>query len=270
MGFEYAERETWCVDATHVVVTITAEKAGKSSHADKWEAIVRAFGTFIGLASAVTILTAMAAGTARAQNDPVYLVTYVELMPNAAASGAALLRQYRDESRKQSGNLRFDVLAEIKRPNRVAVVEGWNNKSSLDAHDHSATTAQFSEQLKPIQDAPNDVRIDHALYVGRAKGGNRAGEIYVVTHIDVIPPGKDACMAALKAMSTDTANDPGNIAYDVLQQDDHANHFTVVEEWADMKAADAHAIAAHTRTFRAKLIPIRGALYDERFYTALN
>ena len=84
---------------------------------------MRAFGTLIGLASAVTISTALHAGTAHAQNDTVYLVTYVELMPNAVASGAALLKQYRNESRKQSGNLRFDVLTEIKRPDRFAVVE---------------------------------------------------------------------------------------------------------------------------------------------------
>ena len=77
-------------------------------------------------------------------------------------------------------------------------------------------------------------------------------------------------MAALKAMSIDTANDPGNVGYDVLQQDDHTNHFTVVEEWAGMQAADAHAVAAHTRAFRAKLMPIKGALYDERFYTELK
>jgi len=232
--------------------------------------MVRSFSTFFSLASAVTILTAAVAGTARGQSDTVYLVTYVELMPNAVASGAALLKRYQDESRKQSGNLRFDVLAEIKRLNRFAVIEVWNNKASLDAHNNSAVSAQFSEKLKPLQDAPNDVRVDHRLYVARGQDENRAGSTYVVTHIDVIPPGKDACMAALKIMSGDTASDPGNIGYDVLQQDDHSNHFTVIEEWADIKAADAHAMAAHTRAFREKLIPIKGALYDERFYTALN
>lgn len=226
--------------------------------------------TIIGLASAVTIMTAVLAGTAHAQSETVYLVTYVELMPNAVASGSAALKQYRGESRKESGNLRLDVLAEIKRPNRFAIVEIWKDKASLDAHGRSAASAQLSEELKSLQDAPNDVRIDHALYLGRGKDENRAGAIYVVTHIDVIPPGKEACMAALKAMSSDTAGDRGNIGYDVLQQDDHSNHFTVVEEWAGMEAADAHAMAAHTRAFRAKLIPIKGALYDERFYTALN
>ena len=225
---------------------------------------------FFSLASAVTILMAVLTGTACAQSDPVYLVTYVELMPNAAASGAALLKQYRGEARKESGNLRLDVLVEIKRPNRFAIVEVWKSKAELDAHGRSAASAQFSEKLKALQDAPNDVRIDHALYLGRGKSDNRTGAIYVVTHIDVIPPGKDACMAALKTMSSDTANDSGNIGYDVLQQDDHSNHFTVVEEWTNVKAADSHAMAAHTRAFREKLIPIKGALYDERFYTALN
>lgn len=227
--------------------------------------------TFFRLASAVIILTAAHAGTVRAQSDNVvYLATYVELMPNAVASGTALLTQYRDQSRKESGNLRFDALAEIKRPNRFVIVEVWKDKASLDAHGRSAASAQFSEKLQPLQDAPSDVRVDHALYLGRGQHKSRAGAIYVVTHIDVIPPGKDACMAALKTMSTDTAADPGNISYDVLEQDDHSNHFTVIEEWSDMKAAEVHAMTAHTRAFRDKLIPIKGALYDERFYMALN
>jgi hypothetical protein len=29
-------------------------------------------------------------------------------------------------------------------------------------------------------------------------------------------------------------------------------------------------MAAHTRAFRERLSPIAGALYDERFYSALN
>ena len=77
-------------------------------------------------------------------------------------------------------------------------------------------------------------------------------------------------MAALKAMSEDTVNDAGNIRYEVLQQANRGNHFTVVEAWADHKALDAHAMAAHTRAFRNKLAPIAGALYDERLYEALN
>ncbi len=77
-------------------------------------------------------------------------------------------------------------------------------------------------------------------------------------------------MAAFKAMSVDTPKDPGNISYNVLQQANRGNHFTVLEVWTDRTSLDEHAMAQHTRAFREKLMPIAGALYDERFYAALN
>jgi quinol monooxygenase YgiN len=207
---------------------------------------------------------------AHAQSNAVYVATYVEVMPNAAASGAALLKDYRGASAKEDGNLRADALQEIDRPNRFVIVEAWRDKAAFDAHGQSAGTLKFRDNLKPIADAPYDERVNGALYVTAGKSQSQPGAVYVVTHVDVIPPGKDDCMAALKAMSTDTANDSGNISYAALQQANRGNHFTVVEAWADRKAQDDHAMAAHTRAFREKLTPIAGALYDERLYKALN
>jgi quinol monooxygenase YgiN len=77
-------------------------------------------------------------------------------------------------------------------------------------------------------------------------------------------------MALLKDMSTDTPKDAGNLRYDVLQQPNRLNHFTVIETWSDRKALDGHAMADHTRAFREKLAPMAGALYDERFYEELG
>jgi quinol monooxygenase YgiN len=209
-------------------------------------------------------------GSAQSMSDAVYLITYVEVMPNAAGSAQAELKHYRDAGRRDDGNLRFDVLAEIARPNRFVIVETWRDKAALDAHAQSAGAVQFQEKLKAIEDAPFDERVNRVLYRGRDVEPNHIGAISVVTHIDVIPSGLEACLAALKAMSADTPNDPGNVGYAVLQQANRANHFTVIEQWTDRKSADAHAMAEHTRAFREKLIPIRGALYDERFYTPLN
>jgi quinol monooxygenase YgiN len=225
---------------------------------------------FFQLALGALIFAAPLGQSADAQSGPVYVATYVEAMPNAVASAAAALKRYRDASRHDPGNLRFDVLAEMARPNRFVMVEAWKDKATLDAHAQSAGAVQFQEQLKPIQDAPNDQRVTHALYSGQGASMDRAEAIYVVTHVDVIPAGTDACLAALKAMSVDSPKDVGNISYQVLQQTNRANHFTVIQEWADRTALDAHAMAAHTRAFREKLMPIAGALYDERFYKALN
>jgi quinol monooxygenase YgiN len=228
------------------------------------------FQPLIGVFIALSIATAALVPSAHAQNNAAYLATYVEVMPDAVAPGIALLKQYRDASLKEDGNLRAAALAEIDRPNRFVVVQAWRDKAALDAHGQSAATLKFRDKLNPIADAPYDERITNALYVTQGKNESQSGAIYVVTHVDVIPPGKDDCMAALKAMSVDTASDPGNISYEVLQQANRGNHFTVIEAWTNRKALDTHAMAAHTRAFRQKFAPIAGALYDERIYKALN
>jgi quinol monooxygenase YgiN len=225
---------------------------------------------FFQLAAWLAVLAAAFASPARAQDSAFYAVTYVELMPSESTSGTTLLKHYREVSRGEPGNLRFDVLHEIARPSRFAIIETWNDKAARDAHDQTAATAQFRARLKSIEDAPDDERIVHPLYTTPAKTPAQTAAIYVVTHVDVIPPGKDDCMVALKAMSIDTAKDSGNVAYQVLVQAGRSNHFTVLEAWNSKAALDAHAMAAHTRSFREKLSPLAGALYDERLYTKLE
>lgn len=210
------------------------------------------------------------AATAHAQEGGVYVVTYVDVMPSSVAAGATLVKQYRDAGRKEDGSVRFEVLQEIARPNRFAVVELWKDKPARDAHVQAASTAQFRDKLKAIANAPYDERVNNGLYVGPAQGQRAQGAVYVVTHVDVVPPSKDGCMELLKGMSADTPKDAGNLRYDVLQQPNRLNHFTVVEAWANREALDGHAMAAHTRAFREKLAPMAGALYDERFYSELD
>jgi quinol monooxygenase YgiN len=216
------------------------------------------------------VVMAALAPSAHAQNNAAYIATYIEVMPNAVAPGIALLKQYRDASSKEDGNLRAAALAEIERPNRFVVVESWRDKAALEAHGQSAATLKFRDEFKPIADAPYDERVNNALYVAQSKNESQSGAIYVLTHVDVIPAGKEDCMAALKSMSVDTASDAGNISYEALQQANRGNHFTVIEAWTDRKALDAHAMAAHTRAFREKISPVAGALYDERIYKALD
>jgi quinol monooxygenase YgiN len=216
------------------------------------------------------VVMAALAPSAHAQNNAAYIATYIEVMPNAVAPGIALLKQYRDASSKEDGNLRAVALAEIERPNRFVIVEAWRDKAALEAHGQSAATLKFRDEFKPIADAPYDERINNALYVAQSKNESQSGAIYVLTHVDVIPAGKEDCMAALKSMSVDTASDAGNISYEALQQANRGNHFTVIEAWTDRKALDAHAMAAYTRAFREKISPVAGALYDERIYKALD
>ncbi len=218
----------------------------------------------------IIFAAAVLAQSAHAQGSAVYVATYVEVAPSAAANGIALLQSYRDASRKESGNLRSDALQEIGRPNRFVILEAWKDKAAFDGHGASAATQQFRGKLETIESAPYDERVNNPLFAGQARDESLTGAVYVVTHVDVVPAGKDACIAALHDMSLDTPKDAGNITYEALQQANRANHFTVIEAWADQSAVDAHAAAAHTRAFRQKLAPIAGAVYDERLYKAID
>jgi quinol monooxygenase YgiN len=225
---------------------------------------------FFRITLGVAILTAALAQLARAQDGAVHVVSYVDVMPNAVGAGAAALTHYRDATRKEAGNSRLDALQEIARPSRFALVETWKDKAAFDAHASAAAAQAFRDKIKTLADAPIDDRILNALYTGEGKASGRRVAIYVLTHVDVIPQGKDDTMTALKTMAADTAEDPGDISYQALQQANRSNHFTVIEAWADRKSLDAHAMAAHTRAFRDKVAPVAGALYDERFYKALD
>jgi quinol monooxygenase YgiN len=224
----------------------------------------------VQLVLAIAILTAALAELARAEDGAVYIAAYIEVTPNAVDPAAALLGRYRDASRKEDGNLRFDVLHEIARPARFAILEVWKDKAALEGYEKAESTLHFRDKLKPIQAAPPDERVDKAVDRGAGERKRRIGAVFVLTHIDVLPQYKDDCLSWLRTMSIDIKKDYGNIDYEVLQQENRANHFTVAEEWASRKALDAHAMAAHTRAFRERLSPMAGALYDERFYNELN
>ena len=109
-----------------------------------------------------------------------------------------------------------------------------------------------------------------SLYLGSGKCKDGARAIYVLTHVDVLPNHLDDALTLLKGMSNGAAKDEGNISYHVLQQANPANHLTVLEVWTSKSAFDAHIQAAHTREFRQGLLPMQGALYDERLYDKVD
>lgn len=92
---------------------------------------------------------------------------------------------------------------------------------------------------------------------------------FVVSYIEVAPASKDQATTLLKQLAEASRKDAGNARFEVLQRIDRPHHFAVLEAWSDQKAHEAHAAAAHTKTFREKLQLLQAAPYDERPHTAL-
>jgi hypothetical protein len=60
-----------------------------------------------------------------------------------------------------------------------------------------------------------------------AKDALRAGAIVVVTHVDVPPPFKDTVVPMLQQLAEASRKDAGNQRFEVQQQANRPNHFTV-------------------------------------------
>ena len=162
-------------------------------------------------------------------NGPLYTVVYFEVDPTEAAQTAAAARQYAEASGKEDGNLGFEMFQEIARPGRFAVVEVWRDKKAAEAHGKAAAATALGQKLQPAMIDGFGVRPHSAFDVAAPKGQIPAGALYVVTHVDVFPTGKDQAAELVKAQADTARKDDGNLRYDVLQWDGHPNHFTLVE-----------------------------------------
>jgi quinol monooxygenase YgiN len=203
-------------------------------------------------------------------NGPLYLVTYFEVAPTAAAQGAGIARQYAEASRKEAGNGEFEVFQEIERPSRFAILEAWRDKQASDAHNSGAAATAFRGKLQPILIGGFGVRPHGGLSVVSPETRAPREALYVLTHVDVFPTFKDQAVELVKGQSEAARKNNGNLRYDVLQWDGHANHFTLVEVWRDRKTFDAGVVTPQNKEFRDKLTPLEGALYDERLYHAIQ
>jgi quinol monooxygenase YgiN len=223
------------------------------------------------IGAAALALAAVRPGHAEdAVSTAVYVVTYFDVAPTAAAETATLLRQYAEVARKEAGNLSLEAFEEIGRPNRFAILEAWRDKPALEAHGAAASTGGFRDKLKPLLISGTGARLLSAFAVAAPTARPGSGTVYVLTHVDVPPPQKDQAIELQKALAAAARKDDGNLWFDVLQQNDRPNHFTLYEGWRDRKAFDASITAAHTKEFRQKLNPLEGALYDERLYQAVR
>jgi|SRR6185436_1714947 quinol monooxygenase YgiN len=202
-----------------------------------------------------------------AQGDPtLYLVSYVEATPAAREQVATLLKQLADNDRR-SGAIRAEALQRTTEPNQYALLEVWKDQQALTGNMGAAGTRQLRERLAPLLLAPFDERRCTATMV--APVGEGRANVYVVTHIDVPGNSRDAAMQLMRSLLEPSRQDPGNVRFDIVHQLDRTNHFTAIEAWSDQKTQDGHELAPHTRTFRAAITPLLGALYDQRRYKPL-
>jgi quinol monooxygenase YgiN len=232
----------------------------------------------VGAAGAASVLAAEAvaqtspAPAAASPPESPYAVTYIEVDPAQADAARRLLAGYRD-ALKGKGAIDFAVFEQSGRPNHFVIVEQWPTAKAREDNAASAASKELRAALTPLLIAPYDERPHFALSAGsqpsRSTAAAPAG-VYVVTHVDIVPPKREDGVAAVRTLAEASGGTAGNVRFDALVQASRLNHLTLVEAWTDAAAQQAHSAAAPTKAARTALGPMSGSLYDERLYTLLK
>ena len=132
--------------------------------------------------------------------------------------------------------------------------------------------SQGGSNRKPIFAILAVLLVSAGILAGRvwAQGQEMRDRIYVVTHVDIIPPQKDAGTKLVQQYVVDTRKDPGLVRIEAGAEISRANHISLTEVWQNRKVFDEHVAAAHTRQFRQQIDPMLGSPYDERLHQSLE
>jgi len=220
------------------------------------------------LVAALALLCA--APLAAQTTGPVYVATYLDVRPASSRQGADLATSYVKATLADAGNRRAEAFQEIGRTNRVVIIEAWADQASQVAHEKAAHTVEFRERLKAIHRSPYDQRIHTGFAIDPMPMPAGRNAVFAVTHVDVPGARRQDAEALLTRLHQPSLQDAGHLRYDVYQQVDRTNHFTVFAAWSSRSAFDESGGTAHGLQFREALAPMLGALYDERLYQAIQ
>jgi quinol monooxygenase YgiN len=87
----------------------------------------------------------------------VIVLSHVDVAPNPQV--AVMLKDLAEASRKEPGNVRFDVVQHTMRANHFTVVEIWRDQKALDAHATAPHSRQYRDTLQPMTGSPLDERV---------------------------------------------------------------------------------------------------------------
>ena len=105
----------------------------------------------------------MHAAKARATGSAIYVISHVDVGPPNREKIIPALKTLAESSRKDAGNLRFDVVFQKNRTNHFKVIEVWKDQKSNEAHEITAHAKEFRNVLTPMSGALYDQRWYKAL-----------------------------------------------------------------------------------------------------------
>jgi len=85
-------------------------------------------------------------------------VTHIDVPGTSRDAALRSMEQLVDRSRKDPGNVRFDLVHQKNRTNHFTAIEAWADQKSGDAHELAQHTRTFRREITPLLGALYDQR----------------------------------------------------------------------------------------------------------------
>jgi quinol monooxygenase YgiN len=101
---------------------------------------------------------------APAKPSPIYVLTFIDLLPVGLGSGVPAIKQYVIDTRKEPGIMHCEAVAQVAgRINHLMVLEVWKDLPAFEKHEGTTSTLDFRKKLAPLLGAPFDQRVSFVV-----------------------------------------------------------------------------------------------------------
>jgi quinol monooxygenase YgiN len=90
--------------------------------------------------------------------NTIFAITHVDIVPTLKDQGIALVKDIATISPKDQGNLRFEALTQISRPNHMTIIEIWTSQDAINQHASQKHKKDFRVTLTPMSGSLYDER----------------------------------------------------------------------------------------------------------------
>jgi quinol monooxygenase YgiN len=90
--------------------------------------------------------------------NTIFAITHVDIVPTLKDQGIALVKAIATISPKDQGNLRFEALTQISRPNHMTIIEIWTSQDAINQHASQKHKKDFRVTLTPMSGSLYDER----------------------------------------------------------------------------------------------------------------
>lgn len=175
------------------------------------------------------------AATAHAAEPAFESLATLHVVPAQLASFTTILRDNAAAARTQPGNLSFTIFQSKADPDTLYVLEQWKDKAAYQAHLQQPKLLAMHEVAKTaLQGGIGHMTIQDLAPGSDVQPGNvqnRAATSNLLVFLTLKPGALDSVRANIASVTPAFRGAPGNLAFDVFQDQDHPEQLVQLERW---------------------------------------